>query len=368
MIVYLVAVIIIVVLLWTAMILYMRQAKFGRAPRGNRLEQFKNSKQFRDGKFHNSSVTPQLVEGYSLAGIIYKQFFKKEPRRRPSQDIPVVKIDLLQIPAQEDVLVWFGHSSYFIQIIGKKILVDPVFSGNASPLKGTNRSFKGTDIYTVRDLPQIDYLFITHDHYDHLDYETLLELKGKVKTVICSLGVSSHLEYWGYDPSMIMEGDWHSTMEPERGFVVTVLPSRHFSGRDFSRNTTLWCSFMLQTPVMTIYMGGDSGYDSHFAEIGKRFGPIDLAILDNGQYNEAWRYIHAMPEEVLQAASDLQAKRLFPVHSCKFAMANHSWDEPLSRITALNGTGIPLITPMIGEKVYLKNEHQQFKRWWEGIK
>ncbi|HKX86011.1 MAG TPA: MBL fold metallo-hydrolase [Flavobacterium sp.] len=346
----------------------MKKSKFGKLPSGDRLEICKKSPNFKEGKFQNFSLTPELAEGYTMLGLTYNQFFKKAPRRSPVDPIPSIKTDLHQLPIDQDVLIWFGHSSYFIQIEGKRILVDPVFSGNASPVPATNKSFKGTDIYTVADLPDIDYLFISHDHYDHLDYKTIKKLKSKVHTIICGLGVGSHFEYWGYDKNRIIEKDWHDTVQLDNGFTVYFTPARHFSGRGLTRNTTLWCSFLLQTPSIKIYIGGDSGYDTHYKQIGEQFGPIDLAILDNGQYDAAWPLIHMHPEEVLQATLDLKAKRLLPVHSSKFVMANHPWDEPLKKITELNKkTNIPLVTPLIGAPVNLKDSHQEFTQWWNDI-
>jgi L-ascorbate metabolism protein UlaG (beta-lactamase superfamily) len=152
------------------------------------------------------------------------------------------------------------------------------------------------------------------------------------------------------------------------GFIAFTEPARHFSGRGFTRNNTLWQSYVLQTPSLKIYMGGDSGYDTHYADIGAKHGPINLAILDNGQYDLAWRFIHTLPEEVLKATKDLKAKRLFPVHSSKFVLANHPWDEPLVKITELNKEyNFPLVTPMIGETVNLNDPDQQFRQWWVGL-
>lgn len=327
------------------------------------------SPNFKNGQFRNLSHTPQLTEGYTMAGVMYEFFFKRKARRVPLDTIPSVKTDLMNLHPGEDILVWFGHSSYFIQLDGKRALVDPVFSGNASPLPGTNRSFKGTDRYVVSDLPDIDYVILTHDHYDHVDYETLLKLKDKVGLVVCGLGVGEHLESWGYPPEIILEKDWHEKVNLDSGFFIHTTPARHFSGRGFSRNTTLWMSYVLQSPSMKIYIGGDSGYDTHYADIGEKFGPIDLAIVENGQYDVKWRYIHNHPEEVLQAAQDLKAKRLFPVHSSKFAMANHPWDEPLTRVAELNKSlNMPLVTPIIGEIVYLKDDKQHFNEWWAEVK
>jgi L-ascorbate metabolism protein UlaG (beta-lactamase superfamily) len=332
----------------------------------SRKLQIKNSKNFRNGKFQNLNLTPALTEGYSYTQILYEFFFKKNSRRLPKGAIPSVKTNLLTINPNEDLLVWFGHSSYFIQIDGKKILVDPVFSGNASPISNSNKSFPGTDIYTVQDMPEIDYLIITHDHYDHADVKTLRELPQKTTKVICGLGVGAYLEKWGFQPDQLIERDWNERIDLKDGFIFHILPARHFSGRGLIRNNTLWMSVMMQTPSMKIYIGGDSGYDTHFADIGKQFGPIDLAILENGQFDVKWKYIHMLPNEVLKASKDLQAKRLLPVHSSKFAMANHAWDYPLAKLSQLNeSVEIPLITPMIGEKVMLKDTNQKFKRWWE---
>lgn len=349
--------------------LYMKQAKFGKSPEGSRLERIKKSPHFKNGKFENLNYTPELTEGYSIGGVIYDKIFVEHPRLSPADSIPSKKIDLLNLSIEEDVLVWFGHSSYFIQLDGKRILVDPVFSGNASPIPGTVKAFKGTDRYKVEDLPEIDYLIISHDHYDHVDYETLLKLKDKTKKVICGLGVGADFEDWGYPLANILEKDWDETIDFGDGFFIHTTPARHFSGRGFSRNNTLWMSYVLQTPTMKIYIGGDSGYDTHYANIGKKFGPIDLAILEDGQYDIKWKYIHLLPHEVLKAAKDLNAKKLFPVHSSKFVLANHPWDEPLVKVSALNKTSkIPLVTPVIGELVYLKDNKQVFKQWWVGVK
>jgi len=359
----------VLIILAIATFLLMDFREFGKAPSGDRLELIKKSPNFKDGKFDNLNFTPQFSEGYSGLKVMTDFIFRRVPRRNPSGVIPSVKTDLQKLPSEENILVWFGHSSYFMQIDGKRFLVDPVLSGNASPVKGMIKSFVGSDIYSVDDLPDIDYLLITHDHYDHLDYRTVVRLMPKVGQVICGLGVGSHLEYWGYDPAKIIEKDWFDSVLLEDGFALEITPTRHFSGRNIWRNNTLWVSFVLQTPSLKIYIGGDSGYDTHYAEIGEKFGPFDLAIIENGQYNQAWRYIHNFPEEALQAAKDLGANRLFPVHAGKFALGKHSWDDPFIRITEYSkSANFPLVTPMIGEPVNLDNIPESFKPWWEGIK
>ncbi len=344
---------------------FLQQEQFGKRPTGMRLELIKNSPNYKNNAFQNLNHTPSLTEGVSMLSVLNEFLFKKNEFKKPSQAIPTVKTNLLNLNPTENVVVWFGHSSYFIQIDGKKILVDPVLSGSVSPLSFTNKAFDGTTIYTAADFPEIDYLFISHDHWDHLDYKTIMELKSKIKLIICGLGTGEHFEHWGFNTDLIIEKDWNETITLEDGFEVNTVPARHFSGRSFTRNKALWVSFVLKTPSSKLFIGGDSGYDSHFAEIGKQFGPFDLAFLENGQYDKSWKYIHMMPHEVLQAASDLNAKALFPVHSSKFVLANHNWNEPLSKITELaKTTEIKLITPLIGEKTPI-NAEKTFPKWWE---
>ncbi len=348
---------------------YTRQAIFGKSPAGQRLERIKASPNYSGGQFRNIHDTPQITEGYTMFGVMLEFLFAKRERLKPDGSIPSKKTDLLRLSKEKDVLVWFGHSSYFMQLDGKTFLVDPVFGERVSPIPVGSKAFEGSNRYTAEDMPEIDYLFITHDHYDHADYETLARLTRKVKKVVCGLGVGEHLEYWGYSPDAIIEHDWDETVTFGNGFVVHTATARHFSGRRFSRNNTLWMSYVLKTPSRTIYIGGDSGYDTHFAAIGNKYGPFDLVILENGQYDLKWKYIHMLPEEVLQAAKDLKAKQLFPVHSSKFIISNHPWDEPLARISELSkSSSIALMTPMIGEEVDLKEDHRQFSEWWADVK
>lgn len=343
-------------------------SRFGKLPQGERLEKIINSPNYKNNAFQNLSPTPDLTDGATYFSVMKEFAFGNKKRLKPMNALPSVKTDLLALAPGEDVLVWFGHSSYFIQVDGKKILVDPVLSGAASPVSATTRAFKGTDIYSVDDIPAIDFLFISHDHWDHLDHKTIMQLKPKIGKVICGLGTGEHFEYWGFDKRTIIERDWNEEIMLGDNFIVNTVPARHFSGRSLIRNKALWTSFVLQTPTMKLFLGGDSGYDTHFDKIGRTFGPFDLAILENGQYNKSWKHIHMMPHEVLQAAKDLQAKRLFPVHSAKFALAQHDWDEPLKTITALNATlNFPLLTPMIGEAVYLKDSKQTFSAWWTHV-
>ncbi|WP_127132299.1 MBL fold metallo-hydrolase [Pseudoflavitalea rhizosphaerae] len=347
---------------------YIQQPQFGKHPEGARLALIEKSPHYKDGRFRNRVERPTISEGYSMMGEIYKTLFKSYPSRHPVDSLPSVKTELSQLPPDSNLAVWMGHSTIYLQVNGKRILVDPVFSGKASPLPWGVKAFKGSNIYSADDMPEIDYLIISHDHYDHLDYESILQLKPKVKQVICGLGVGAHFEYWGYDPSRIIEKDWYQKVEIDTNFVIHTEPTHHDSGRGFARGRTLWMSYLIQTPDMKIYVSGDGGYDSRFAEIGKKYGPIDWAIIEDGQYDKAWQSVHNLPEDVSQAAIDLQAKNVIPVHHSKFTLGKHPWTEPLERITALSaGKSYKLQTPMIGQPVILTDSTQSFQQWWKGI-
>lgn len=358
-------IVIVILLLIVSIYLFLQHPRFGALPKGARLLRIQQSPQFRGGQFQNEHLTPSLTEGATTFSVMKKFFFGKNPNGSPSFVVPSVKTDLHAFDPRQNVLVWFGHSSYFLQVDGKRILVDPVFGKTASPLRFTTRRFPGTEIYNAEDIPAIDYLFISHDHWDHLDYRTMLSIDSRVGKIITGLGVGAHFERWGFDMAKVIETDWHEHTLPDPGFEVHTLPARHFSGRSLTRNRSLWVSFALTTPTKKIYLGGDSGYDTHFADIGKKFGPFDLAILECGQYNLHWKYIHMLPEEVTQAAIDLRAQRLLPVHWGKFLLSLHDWNEPVELLSRLGQEkNISLITPVIGEIVDLDNATQKFSAWW----
>jgi len=358
----------VIAILAVVAIIFINQPSFGRIPGKERLERIQKSTNYKNGKFLNLNETPQLTGDKGFFGSMIDFLFRKDERITPKDEIPAIKTDLHALDRNENIMIWFGHSSYLMQIDGKRILVDPVFSGAASPVSFVNKPFKGTDIYKPEDIPDIDYLVISHDHWDHLDYKTVMQLKPRVQKVICGLGVGEHFEYWGFESIRLVELDWNENRQLDEGFNIYCLPARHFSGRGLSPNKSLWASFLIRTPTMQIYMGGDSGYDTHYKAIGEHFGEIDLAILENGQYDEGWKYIHMMPEEVLDAAEDLNANMLLTVHHAKYALGKHSWKEPLERVVEANKTrGLHLITPMIGEKVILGDSTQVFGKWWEAL-
>lgn len=335
----------------------------GENPSGKNLEEIKKSPHYKKEGFENLTETPMMVKGTSYFNLL-KKVVNKPADSKPSSSLPSVKTDLKDTKNDKPYIVWFGHSSYFIRIDNKTFLVDPVFSGHASPVSFMVKSFMGSDVYTTDDLPEIDYLILTHDHYDHLDYETIMKLKPKVTSIYCSLGVSSHLIYWGYKENVINEIDWWQTKMLSENIHITAAPARHFSGRGLVRNKTLWSSFILKTQSYNLFLGGDSGYDFHFKEIGQKFGPFDIAILECGQYNNTWPYIHMMPEQTVQAAIDLKAKALLPVHWGKFSLALHPWKEPIEKaLAAATEQNLNVTTPMIGEPVIL-DERYPDKYWW----
>lgn len=346
---------------------FMHLPKFGELPQGKRLGRVKDSPNYKQGAFRNAEHTPDLTEGSSLPKVMWEFFTTRNPNRKPTSILPSRKTDLKNLDPDQNVLVWFGHSSYFMQLDGRKILVDPVFSGAASPIRFTTRSFPGTDVYIPEDMPEIDYLFLTHDHWDHLDYKTIIRLRPKIKKIVTSLGVGAHLERWKISSEKILELDWNNETSLEEEFHIRAIAARHFSGRGFKRNQSIWSSFILSSPTMKVYIGGDSGYGAHFLETGNTYGPFDLAILECGQYNVHWKYIHMMPEETLKAAGDLKAKALLPVHWGKFSLAIHDWNEPIRRIQHASGSfSGDILTPLIGEAVDMDTK-TVFPSWWENI-
>ena len=218
---------------------------------------------------------------------------------RPTGLIPSIKTDLKTLDPSQDLIVWLGHSSYFVQLAGQRILIDPVFSACAAPIPGVNKAFGGTNLYTAEDMPGIDVLLISHDHYDHLDYPTIRALQGKVKQVIAGLGVGAHFERWGYDMRKVREADWNEVIVLSSHLQVQVTPARHYSGRSFTRDKSLWVGFAIKSSARRLFFSGDSGYGPHFSRIGRQRVPFDLVILDAGQYDPRWANVHMTPEQAV---------------------------------------------------------------------
>jgi len=327
-------------------------------------ERIKNSNNYRNGQFQNFEKTE--VMGYGSFFKILKAFANKPKDTRPVQRLPTSQIDFKSLDENKNAFIWFGHSSYFIQVNRIKILVDPVFSGHASPFPFMVKSFEGSDILTAAELPAIDYLLLTHDHYDHLDFTFVKNIGDKVTKIVCSLGVGKHLVQWGIDPAKITELDWWEQFA-NGGVSFTAVPARHFSGRGLRRMQSLWSAFVLQCDTHKFFLGGDSGYGTHFRKIAKEFNGFDFAFLEAGQYNELWSTIHMMPEETVQAALELGAKVLVPVHWGKFSLALHSWKDPIERvIKAAENKPLRVCTPKIGELV-LMDETFPENNWWRSV-
>ncbi|HEV7380668.1 MAG TPA: MBL fold metallo-hydrolase [Dyadobacter sp.] len=348
---------------------FMQLESFGKNPEGARLERIKKSPNYKDGSFVNFVDTPVSAPNSNMFKLTLQFLFKDKDDTDPAFTVPSIKRELKTKPSEKPTLTYFGHSGYMLQIDGKNILMDPVLSERTSPVQwaGT-KSYPGTNIYKVQDLPEIHYIFLSHDHYDHMDYETIKQFAGKPTKFVVPLGVGAHLEHWGVNPAQITELDWWENTNAVMGAKVTATPARHFSGRSLARGKSLWASYVFETPGYKIFLGGDSGYESHFKKIGEQFGPFDLAILECGQYNEMWPYIHMMPEETAQAGVDLGAKIVWPVHWGRFTLGLHPWNESPQRIAKkAKEIGLRLTTPMIGEQIILDTVYPD-KNWWEDTK
>lgn len=334
---------------------FLSHPRFGHLPQGERLRRIERSPNYRDGEFRNLEITPITISDKSRIKGFWDFLFGKRPDNlRPQLPIPAIKTDLGTLNSMEELLIWFGHSSYLLQTSGKRFLVDPVFC-QAAPVSFVNKPFAGTNIYSPENMPDIDYLIITHDHWDHLDYKTVTRLKSKLGMVICPLGVGEHFEYWGFDPKRLIELDWDEHAVLKDGFTVHCLPARHYSGRGLTANRSLWASFLLQSPSQRIYIGGDSGYGSHFAKIGRKFPNINLAILENGQYNQEWPYIHSLPEDLIREIKELRPRKVLTVHHSKYAMARHRWDDPLKNAHQLiRLDSVETLLPSIGEIISIQ--------------
>ena len=329
----------------TAM-LVLRHPAFGRRMSAEHKARIEASPNYRDGMFQNEEPTPQFSR--SMPAMLW-DFITNPPKdRTPKEPLPAVKTDLKNLPTDRDWLVWFGHSSYLFCLNGKRYLVDPVLKMEF-PASVMMKPFAGTDIYTPDDMPDIDVLIITHEHWDHLDYATLRDLRSKVHRVVCPLGVAEYLEYWKYDKAIITEMDWNDEYNG-----ITCLPTRHFSNRLLGgRNQTLWAAFMVEDGGRKVYVGGDGGYDGRFKRVREQFGQVDLALLENGQYNNDWPLIHSTPEGLEHAILDLQAKAVFTVHHDKFALAKHPWSEPDSVARSIaERNSINLLDQPIGTVIY----------------
>lgn len=348
-----------------AIVIFMNHPSFGKAPRGERKARMEQTDNFRDGKFHNTTPSFIMASNKPKLKNIWEFLWRDIPNLRPEHNIPVISTNLRELNLVDDVVVWLGHSTIYMQLAGKRMLIDPALV-LASPVSFANKPFKGADYFKPNDIPDLDYIIVSHDHWDHLDYQTVKALQKRTKKIICPLGVGEHFEHWGFEKDSIIELYWNESALLDNGITIHCLPARHFSGRSLNRNNTLWASYMIQSPSMNVYMSGDTGYDQHFKNIGEKFEHIDFAIMENGQYNKDWKDIHLMPADLLQAIKDLHPVRFMTVHNSKYALSKHAWYEPLENIAAAaEKDSLNLVTPLIGQPVRLKNDTLQYKRWWK---
>jgi L-ascorbate metabolism protein UlaG (beta-lactamase superfamily) len=330
-----------------------------------RQERNTNSQNFRDGRYHNKKTVEMSMFSSDMWGAFKEQIFGKQVRV-PLEQIPTVPIDTKAIGQTDETrITWLGHSTMLIEVGGQVILTDPVFSDRASPfsLAGPKR-FKSALPITPDGFEHIDSVLISHDHYDHLDYQTILQLDKKVGRFYVPMGVGGHLKKWGVSSSKIIEMDWWQESE-YNGLKFALTPARHFSGRGLRRNLTLWGSWVIMNGEERLFFSGDSGYFDGFKEIGEKYGPFDITMLESGAYNTAWADVHMMPEETVQAHIDLRGKTLLPIHWAKFNLSIHSWTEPIERLlAAAQKNNVQVVTPVQGDGFAISKAPKP-NFWWK---
>ncbi|ALW86546.1 hypothetical protein AUC43_16530 [Hymenobacter sedentarius] len=342
--------------------------EFGGTPTKAERAAFAKSGHYHNGEFVNL-VPTQVMTGSSTLAVLWKFLFRKNPNARPAGPLPMQPLDSLAIVHKTPELVrvtWFGHSSSLVELAGKNILLDPMLSVDLGPSALlTPPRYNPTLPISPEKLPPIDAVLISHDHYDHLDYQTIRRIKGKVAHFYVPLGVGAHLRAWGVAPERIREMNWGDSVRLP-GLTLVCTPSRHFSGRGLTnRNSTLWSSWVMKSATKSVFYSGDGGYGPHFRTIGTTYGPFDLALMECGQYDAQWAQIHMMPEQSVQAAHDVRTQVMLPVHWAAFTEANHAWNDPVIRATAEAARlHQPITTPHLGEPVTL-GAALPSSRWWE---
>ncbi len=326
---------------------------------------YAHSPQYHKGKFVNQIPTSWDTSFSSMVSMM-RDFLKGNPDRRPRNRMPMVTFSP-DVKSQSDAKVtWFGHSAFLLEIEGKTILFDPMFGKAPTPFPIRNQRYSGELPFKIQELPEIDAVILSHDHYDHLDYGSIMKLRGKVKNYFTPLGVGAHLERWGIDPNNIREHDWWDEFTFQ-GLKLACTPARHFSGRGLTnRNSTLWCSWAVIGQETKIFFSGDGGYGPHFKEIGEKYGPFDLTLMECGQYDARWAAIHMLPEETVQAHQDVQGRLMIPVHWGAFTLSLHSWHDPVERaVQAGEAAGVQIATPRIGESVTVGDSQYPNLPWWK---
>lgn len=348
----------------------LQRPDFGAPMAGARLARAVADPQYRDGRFHN--LEPEAASTTSLLDYTLRQLSGDEVRVPPSS-IPVTAVDKAALavapPAAGLRAFWIGHASTYVEIDGLRLLMDPVFAARVSPLPVGPARFHPPPI-ALADLPRIDAVLISHDHYDHLDMDTVRHLARNGSRFFVPLGIGAHLERWGVPAAQVEEMEWWQERSLG-GLRIVCTPTRHYSGRGMdNRSSTLWSSWSVLGPRHRFFYSGDSGYAKLFQDIGARLGPFDMAFVKIGAYGpgEAWTDIHMTPEQAVQVHRDVRARRMFPVHWSTFNLAYHDWDEPIRRTLAeARRTGVELVTPKVGEWVDADRPFAA-TRWWESVR
>lgn len=342
---------------------------FGGNPTKEQKEKYSHLDNYVNGKFINQIPTKMNMGASDYLSMIRDNMSGRD-QRNPAGPVPVSEINWNKVNSEEDSLTWFGHSAFLLSIDHKKMLVDPMLGPIASPV-----SFAGSKRYSqnmldiIDKLPLIDAVFITHDHYDHLDYPSISKLKSKVKHFFVPLGVYTHLIRWGVEEEKITELNWWDEVQ-FHGLTIAFTPSKHFSGRGVSnRDTTLWGGWVILGKQTRFFTSGDGGYDTHFKEIGEKYGPFDIVLMEGGQYDRRWSWVHMRPEESVQASIDVKGKQMMLIHWGAFTLAYHSWTEPIERaLIAAKKNGVSMVTPKIGETISINEELSvSHSPWWKNI-
>jgi len=333
---------------------------FGAKPGSDSLVRMNASKHYRDGKFRNTEETQvdtrQPGESLDLASYLF-------PAKSKNPNIPLPSVAFDKSNFNNGDFVWFGHSTLLFRSDNTNILIDPVFN-RASPIPIGGKPFEMQVEPVLEVLPPIDVVLISHDHYDHLDHLVMGELALSATLFLVPLGIQAHLQRWGVPVKKIIEFDWFES-HAVGASTFTLTPSRHFSGRGITnRFSTLWGSWVVKSNSLSVFLSGDSGYTKDFKLIGERFGPFDIAFVENGAYNKQWAQIHMVPEQSVQAAIDLNARLFFPIHWGKFDLAKHTWSDPIERaVIEAAKQNIPVVAPIVGQVFQL--ESPPFETWWE---